>query len=252
MTLRFTANGLITAVVLVLFTLPSSTAPATQDAQEQAKTPTTTVRPTEDFAVNGAGDAPAWKQAEWIPLQRRAGGQLDYTARFKTLYSKTGIYFLIDGSDARLTATFTEDFENLWTEDVFEVFLWTDEKHSIYFEYEISPLNYELPIIVPNFDGKFLGWRPWHYEGDRKVRKATHAIGGEKKSGAAIEGWRAEFFIPFDLLRPLQNVPPTPGTTWRANVYRVDHDSGKSTAWFWARVGRSFHEFKSFGTLRFE
>ena len=40
--------------------------------------------------------------------------------------------------------------------DVFEVFLWTDEKQPIYFEYEISPLGYELPILVPNFGGKFL------------------------------------------------------------------------------------------------
>ena len=38
---------------------------------------------------------------------------------------------------------------------------------------------------MPNLDGKFLGWRPWHYEGDRKTRKATSAVGGELKSGRA-------------------------------------------------------------------
>mgnify|MGYP006176879765 CR=1 FL=1 len=74
--------------------------------------------------------------------------------------------------------------------DVFEVFLWTDERHPIYFEYEISPLNRELPILIPNFGGQFLGWRPWHYEKDRKTRKATAVTGGPKQSGAAIQGWR--------------------------------------------------------------
>ena len=146
----------------------------------------------------------------------------------------------------------TEDFANLWMEDVYEVFLWPDERQPVYFEYEISPLGYELPILIPNFGGQFLGWRPWHYEGDRKTRKAVKIIGGEAKSGAAIEGWRAEVFFPYDLLRPLQNVPPKAGTRWRANFYRMDYDGDVTAAWDWARVGPSFHEFEKFGTLVFE
>ena len=65
--------------------------------------------------------------------------------------------------------------------------------------------------------------------GDRLTRKATSTIGGPEKPHAAIEGWRAEFFIPYTLLKPLQNVPPEPGTRWRANFYRIDHDEGKLT-----------------------
>ena len=116
----------------------------------------------------------------------------------------------MDAADGKITATFDEDFEDLWTEDVFEVFLWPDEREPIYFEYEISPLNRELPILVPNLGGKFLGWRPWHYEGDRKTRKATSAVGGAVESGAAVTGWKAEFFIPFELLTPLR-IRPAPG-----------------------------------------
>jgi hypothetical protein len=168
------------------------------------------------------------------------------------LYSPKGIYVLFDGADTSLTATMTDDFANLWMEDVFEVFLWPDERQPVYFEYEISPLGYELPILIPNFGGQFLGWRPWHYEGDRKTRKAVKIIGGEPKSGAAIEGWRAEVFFPYDLLRPLQNVPPKAGTRWRANFYRMDYDGDATTAWDWARVGPSFHEYEKFGTVVFE
>ena len=140
---------------------------------------------------------------------------------------------------------------DLWNEDVYEVFLWTDERHTTYFEYEISPLNRELPILIPNFGGQFLGWRPWHYEKDRSTRKATTVTGGARTSGAAIQGWRAEFFIPYVLLRPLQNVPPKAGTRWRLNVYRMDHDDGKRTQWDWAPVGNSFHEFEKFGDMLF-
>ena len=146
----------------------------------------------------------------------------------------------------------TEDFLNLWTEDVFEFFLWPDERVPVYFEYEISPLGYELPILVPNLDGYHLGWRPWHYEGARKTQKATSIIGGPKESGASVESWKAEVFVPYAVLKPLQNVPPEPGARWRANFYRVDYDEGRTTSWSWTKVGSSFHEYQKFGTLVFE
>ena len=143
----------------------------------------------------------------------------------------------MEGTDRKLTATMTDDFMDLWNEDVFEVFLWTDERYPVYFEYEISPFNHELPILIPNFGGQFLGWRPWHYERDRVTRKATSIIGGPKESGATIEGWRAEFFFPYALLRPLQNVPPKAGragartsTGWTTTTGSVGNGNGRRLA----------------------
>ncbi len=213
--------------------------------------PSLSVRPVGDFEVTGSGENAAWRQADWVPLRRREPNSHAYDTRFKTVYSGTGLYFLIDGTDRTLTATMSEDFMDLWNEDVFEVFLWTDERYPAYFEYEISPLNHELPILIPKFGGQSFGWRPWHYERDRQTRKATAIIGGPKAPRAAIQGWRAEFFIPYALLRPLQNVPPKPGARWRANVYRMDYDEGKRSQWEWARVGASFHEHERFGDFVF-
>ena len=210
------------------------------------------VKPTVDFTVTGDGSAAAWNGIAWEPLSKRGQGGHAYDARVKLLYSITGLYILFNGSDEKLTATLKEDFADLWHEDVFEFFLWTDKRHPVYFEYEISPLGYELPILIPNFGGKFLGWRPWHYEGDRKIQKAVKVAGGPAESGAKINGWSAEIFVPYKLLEPLQNVPPKPGTTWRANFYRVDMDNGKAASWDWARVGPSFHEYQKFGTLIFD
>jgi len=218
---------------------------------QPAGRPRLSVTPTPDFEVTGSGDHSAWRAAEWTALRRRQSDGHPYETRFKMLYSNSGLYFLMDGTDRTLTATMTEDFSDLWNEDVFEVFLWTDERYPVYFEYEISPLNKELPIIIPNFGGRFLGWRPWHYEGNRVTRRNTSIIGGPREPRASIQGWRAEFFIPYTLLQPLQNVPPRPGTTWRANFYRMDHDGGKTTQWEWAPVGASFHEYQKFGELAF-
>jgi hypothetical protein len=213
--------------------------------------PEATVAATEDFDITGDGSSPAWERAEWIPLTRRGDEGLEYETRVKLLYSATGLYVLMDGTDSLITATFAEDFLDLWNEDVFELFLWTDEAYPIYFEYELSPLNRELPILVPNFGGEFLGWRPWHYDGERLTRHATAALGGPAEPGAAVTGWRAEVFVPWALLKPLQRVPPRPGSVWRANFYRVDYDGETATAWYWARVEGTFHEFQRFGILRF-
>ena len=225
----------------------------TQETQTELESrPEITVKRTEDFEFTDIDSENAWKSAEWVSVTRRDDAKHNYDTRFKTLYSKTGIYFLIDGTDARLTASLQNDFQNLWLEDVFEVFLWTDEEHPIYFEYEISPLGKELPILVPNIDGKYMGWRPWLYGEDRKTRKRITINGGEQKSGATIAGWSAEIFIPYALLKTLKNVPPTSGMKWQANVYRMDYDNKQHSIWNWSRVGSDFHEYRKFGTLVFE
>jgi len=139
------------------------------------------------------------------------------------------------------------DFLDLWNEDVVEAFFWPDESEPIYFEYELSPLNYELPILVPNNKGKFLGWRPWHYEGSRQTKHAIHI----NKNGEVVTSWTAEFFIPYSLLTPLNNVPPHKGTCWRANFYRIDYDKGESS-WVWQQVVKNFHDYELFGHLVFE
>lgn len=224
-----------------------------QNANSQ--TPELKVLACDDFEVTGDGRHENWQKAAWVPLQVRPQSAHDYSTRFKMLYSKKGLYVLFDGADKRITATKTEDYLDLWTEDVYECFFWTDQRHPIYFEYEISPLGFELPILVPNVDGKFLGWRPWHIgkaAPDRVTRRATSARGAKPASGAVVDGWSAELFIPYELLKPLSNVPPLPGTTWRGNFYRMDYDGGQQGSWDWARVGKSFHDYQSFGILVFQ
>ncbi|MGE5295880.1 MAG: carbohydrate-binding family 9-like protein [Solirubrobacterales bacterium] len=223
-----------------------------QSPGAEAPIKTLRVAQTEDFDINGRGDAETWSKVAWTPLPSHAAGGHPYATQFKMLYSRTGLYVLMDGEDRRITATMGEDFLDLWNEDVFEFFLWPDERHPVYFEYEISPLGFELPILVPNFDGQHLGWRPWHYEGNRKIRKATTVFGGPRQSGATVTGWRAEVFVPYELLKPLRNVPPQPGTRWRANLYRVDYDETDNASWSWTPVNSSFHEFEKFGVLIFE
>lgn len=210
-----------------------------------------TIKKTADFDVKETPEK-AWEAAEWVEIPQRGDNGVIYATKAKVLYSETGIYFLFHCEDKKLTATHNQDFANLFNEDVVEVFLWTDESTPIYFEYELSPLNFELPILVPNYGGKFLGWLPWHYYNERRTKHVTTTEGGPKRSGAEITAWTAQFFIPYLLLNPLQNVPPTSGTKWRANMYRLDYDNDQQTRWAWQPIRTNFHDYEMYGTFVFE
>lgn len=211
---------------------------------------TVTVHKCNDFTVTGTGSSTEWNKAEWLTLIRQGTASEDYSTKVKVLYSGTGIYFLYVCGDKKITSTMKADNLNLWEEDVVEAFLWTSEDFPVYFEYEISPMNFELPIMVPNYNGSFLGWLPWNYD-KKRVIHATSVTGGKMESGGAISSWTAEFFIPYGLLAPLPLVPPVSGTKWRANMYRIDYDN-TPVRFMWQPVTRNFHEIKSFGTLIFE
>src|SRR5664279_3141560 len=207
------------------------------------------IKKCQDFKITGDGQSDQWKTTGWINLYQPDPADPAYKTKVKVLYSSSGIYFLFNCGDKKLTSTMKADYLNLWEEDVVEVFLWTDEKFPVYFEYELSPFNFELPIMVPNNNGKFLGWLPWHYDGERRTRHATSVI---KENGKDISAWVAEFYIPYKLLDPLSNVPPQSGTKWRANIYRIDYDNGSEMPFVWQKVTGTFHEYKKFGTFIFE
>lgn len=210
-----------------------------------------TVKKCSDFKVTGDGSSAEWKSTDWLKVAQQGKDPVLYSTKVKVLYSEKGIYFLFNCEDKKLTSTLQGDFLDLFNEDVVEVFLWPDESFPVYFEYEVSPLNYELPIIIPNYEGKFFGWKPWHYEGERLTQHATSVVGGQKVSVGSVSGWMAEFFIPYKLLVPLNNVPPVSGTKWRANMYRIDYDNG-TKHFAWQKIEKGFHEYNNFGTFIFE
>jgi hypothetical protein len=206
------------------------------------------VKQASDFTVNGKGTHPNWELTSWVPLKQLDEYAMDYSTRFKILYSAKGVYVLFEGLDQKVTTTYTKDFDNLFNADVFEVFFHTDTSIPLYFEYEVNALDKELVLFIPHFKSGVGSWIPWHYEGERKVRKKVFVYSTNEK----MEKWSAEMFFPFGLLTPLGNVPAVSGTYWNANFYRLDYDGGKMVKFAWSPVEKSFHEYKRYGTIRFE
>ena len=218
----------------------------------QSSQKTLPVNQCEDFDLNGKGDNAQWKKAEWTEMSLLDDDDGKYETKFKMLYSETGIYVLGFCEDKLISTNYVNDQDDIWEGDVFEVFLHTDTSNPVYFEYEINPLNAELVLMVPNNDGDFMGWAPWHYEGDRKIKKAVHILNGKAEARAKIKGWTAEMFFPYALFKGLKNVPPQPGTEWTGNFYRMDYDTGKRISWSWAPIDESFHEYNKYWPLIFK
>ena len=209
------------------------------------------IRQCKDFIVTGKGDNPEWQKAIWVPLNQIDKTGKQHETKIKILYSATGIYVLYSGEDEKITSSFQNDFDDLYKGDVFEVFFHPDPSTPVYFEYEVSPLNKELVLLISNQKGNFGRWMPWHYE-DYKVVKKVNLSGGEMKSGSNIKAWSAEIFFPFSLLNLLEKVPPKSGMRWNANFCRLDYDSGKMIKWSWSPIKASFHEFQKYYAVQFE
>jgi len=109
------------------------------------------IKKTSDFVFNKHKIDENWSRTQWVPLTR-IKGKKGYNTKVKILYSTKGIYFLFECKDKVLNADFQSDFEKLWTQDVVEVFIRPDEVSTDYVEYEISPLNLELILLI--FDRK--------------------------------------------------------------------------------------------------
>lgn len=201
----------------------------------------------DDFAVDGKGSASSWDKTQWVSLTQLDGGAAGYDTRFKLLYSQKGIYVLFHGLDRKITSTYFRDFDDMYNADVFEVFFHPNPLQPVYFEYEINPHDKELVLLIPNLEGRFYGWQPWHYEGERKVQHKVYI----EEGNSGMRSWSAECFFPYGLLNPMEQVPAVKGIVWNANFCRLDYDSGSMVKWSWSPIKHSFHEYKKYRSIRF-
>lgn len=201
-----------------------------------------------DFIPDGRGSNERWSSTSWVVIPKIDTSYTPYSSRFKVLYSPKGMYVLFEGTDNKVTSSYRKDFSDMFKADVFEVFLHPQPELPLYFEYEINPFNKELVLLIPNLRKGIAGWQPWHYAGNKKTIKKVHIIKEKRK----MVGWSAEIFIPFSLLSPLENNPPSTGTKWKGTFCRLDYDSGKMIKWSWAPIKVGFHEYKNYKTIVFD
>jgi hypothetical protein len=194
-----------------------------------------------------AANEQAWKTAEAIRW-----GPERYSTEFRALWSPTGLYIRFDSVDPQPWNTMTKRDDHLWEEEVVEIFLDLDGSGRNYAEIEISPANVICDVRMVRASPDKLSDLSWNHEG-----LESRILRTEK-------GWTATAFLPWSGFRSLSpeaariQMPPSAGTAWRFNVYRIERPGGPKEpakdALFaaWSPTGQpSFHVPAAFREFRF-
>jgi len=174
-----------------------------------------------DLVLSGKMDDPLWQQAATVELTKAASGQpgkKKTTARF--LYNDRYLYLGFSCEADYVWSTKTKRDDELWKEEVVELFVSPTGSLHNYYEFEINPLNTQFDQFVLNNRGRnddmltntrFI----LDYNIDGLITKSF--VDGEMNKPGAAKMWTVEMAIPF--IGPDQFVP-VHGTQWRLNLYR--------------------------------
>lgn len=208
------------------------------------------VRTCDDFTITGDGGHSSWTRAPWNQLVKLDSGGTKNATQFKMMYSSQGVYVLFEGDDQKITTKNYSDQDNIFNGDVYEVFFHTDPEAPVYYEYEVNALGKELALSISSLKGYgYMAWIPRR----NTVKKEVRIRQGKPEIDASLKGWTAEIFFPYGSLGLMPNMPPSSGTTWRANFCRLDYDTGAMVKWSWSpSIKKSFHELEQFNLIRFE
>ncbi len=201
--------------------------------------------------VDGVLDEDAWKNAASTGYWRTPDGKRtpEQKTSGKLLWDAKYLYLGIECEDTDIWSEFTKRDENLWEQEVVEVFLQPDSTNNSYAEIQVSPAG----VL---FDAIFNSYRSDLAKARAKNLDVLHAVkvdGTLNKRDDQDRGWVVELAIPLTQLPSVTSIPED-GANWRLNLFRLDSPSGKrqeAAAWSPPKVG-DFHALHRFGNLIFK
>lgn len=199
--------------------------------------------------LDGVLDEPDWQRAkriEFIPLGEAPAGQKRPTSAYgKLLYDENNLYIAMAAQDKNIWATIEKHDADIFTEDVLEAFFKPSKTHPTYFEFEWSPNNVTLDLVVPGFRKEY----------ESKAKSAVKIYGTLNDPEDTDKKWVVEVAIPFSAFNPPVDAP-TPGDQWTFILARYDYLVYKNKEVFQlsatAKLSKaSFHLWQEYETLVF-
>ena len=143
-----------------------------------------------------------------------------------------------DGRDDAVVASYTSRNDPLWKEDVFEVFLSTENPPRLYYEFEVNPLGTLFHARVAS---------PGLSRDSMRVETAWDCPGFEARVTRRPGRWSAALRIPLEAI--CEGGPPP---RLRANFYRIDRGApDEYSAWSPTFADPpDFHVPERFGVLK--
>lgn len=200
--------------------------------------------------VDGLLNEPAWSVAHPVHLVLADSGQPPRQATSaRLLWDDTYLYVAFVCEDDDIWGITTERDQDIYNQEVVEVFIDDDSDGYSYIEIEVSPLNAVLDLYMLWRDDRRKGLWDWDSEG---LLTAVHVEGDPTQRGTADRRWTVEMAIPLSDCFTAPNLPPKPGDRWRINLYRIDRGVNGNEFSAWSPTGRlDFHTPSRFGILEF-
>jgi hypothetical protein len=202
--------------------------------------------------VDGSLDDAGWvgiPPASPLVHSNGAGAPVHAT-EVRACWDDRHLYVSFSCRDTDVWGNFENRDDPLYDEEVVELFVCPTNDLRHYFEIEVSPCNVLFDARVFSPDGKRETMQVDPAWNAARIRTAVRVSGILNDRTAPDFGWIAEIAVPF---ADLGVEPPTPGTAWRVNFFRIERGQATEfTAWSPTYVEpEEFHIPACFGELVF-
>jgi len=211
------------------------------------------------ITVDGKLDEASWAAAaESTVLPRPDGKPLAATmaTRVRTTWDDKALYVAFLSADSSMQTRYDKRDDELWNDDVVEVYLDPDGDGKDYLELQVSPKN----VI---FDALFASRRTPDWKVARgfdlpglETAVAAGALPNFGQTRPTVDGWVTEIAIPWaGLAKAGVTGAPKPGALFRANFFRKDLPGDFAHLAAWSPVSddarADFHNLERMGSLVF-
>ncbi|NUP12322.1 MAG: carbohydrate-binding family 9-like protein [Polyangiaceae bacterium] len=211
-----------------------------------------------EIRIDGALDEPAWttaaKTGAFVGARSGQPQPGPLQGRARVFWDSAYLYVAFEIDDARVRGGFPADAidPHLWERDTAEIMIDPDGgDNRDYYEIQINPQalvfdsqfdDYNAPRGGPA--GPF-GHESWSSKAERAVK-----IAGTLDDDADRDhGYVVEARIPFAAFDKAKRSPPSPGDTWKMNLYAMQDNGG--VAWSPILGEGNFHRVRYFGDVTF-
>jgi hypothetical protein len=199
--------------------------------EAQVSIPTYSVRRTVDaIRVDGKLDEASWMLSSRvgdIRLNDDPSRRPKFPTEATLVWDDQNLYVAFACTDADPWGRMKNRDDQLWQEEVVEVFLDPDGDGQNYAELEVSPNNIVVDLLIPN--AKTLN--------ANNIRSNIPGLRTAVTRHAA--GWIAEIAIPWKGLADAGvSAAPAAGSRWRAGLYRIKRPGGIAKAEQLASLGQ--------------
>ena len=187
-------------------------------------------RALEPVVIDGKLDEFYWSKSNQINNFERISSnaaQLVLPTRAKMLWDSEYFYFAFVCQDADMWASYENEDDYLWEEEVVEIFIDPDSDGKNYLELEVNPRNVVVDLLIYSVVPEWHSSVEWDITG---LKTAVQAEGTVNDSLKLDRGWIAEIAIPWTAMADsiTGGARPTSGDIWRLNLYRIERKGGRN------------------------